>query len=228
MNFDVVLANLPFLLKGLGVTLKVSLISILLSMFFGTVLGVIRYFKIFLISRLVGVFIDVTRSIPLILYIIFIHFSISPFLYNNANFLKFVGVDCLEMYSAVLAIVIFTSAYIAEIIRSGIESVEREQIMAAKALGLNSFQAMEYIILPQAISRMKPALCAQFITLVKDTSLATAIGLIELTRASEIVYETSLHEFQVLLFVAIVYICINILIQKIFTSKAGLEKKFTC
>lgn len=216
MNFDVILNNLPFLMKGLMVTLKVAFLSIMLSMLFGVVLGIVRFMKTPVISFLAGLFIDVTRSIPLILYIIFVHFSISPYLYEHANFLNYIGIDCLEMYSAIIAIVAFTSAYIAEIIRSGLESVEKEQILAAKSLGLNRGQLMEYIILPQALSRMKPALCAQLITLVKDTSLASAIGLIELTRSAEIVYETSLHEFQILFFVALVYVIINFSIHKLF------------
>lgn len=222
MNFDVIINNFPFLMQGLFITLKVAFISIIFSMLLGTIMGIIRYSKFPLLSNIVGLFIDITRSIPLILYIIFIHFSISPYMYEHADFLRYIGIDCLEMYSAILAMVIFTSAYIAEIIRSGIESVEKEQILAAKSLALNNYQTMEYIILPQAISRMKPALCAQFITLVKDTSLASAIGLIELTRAAEIVYENSLHEFQVLLFVALIYISINSLIQKIFSAQQTL------
>lgn len=224
MNIDVITQNLPFLMQGLLITIKVAFISMFFSMILGTILGIIRYSKYPIISNLTGLFIDITRSIPLILYIIFIHYSISPYLYQYVNFLRYIGIDCIEMYSAILAIVIFTSAYIAEIIRNGIESVEKEQILAAQSLALNSFQTMEYIILPQAISRMKPALCAQFITLVKDTSLASAIGLIELTRASEIIYETSQHELEILLFVAIIYISINSLIQIIFYKQSVLVK----
>lgn len=216
MNFNVIIDNFPFLMKGLFITLKVSFISIILSMFFGTIMGIVRFSKIPIISTIVGLFIDLTRSVPLILYIIFIHFSISPYLYEQMPFVSYLGVNCLEMFSAIFAIVIFTSAYIAEIIRSGLESVEKEQILAAKALALNHYQIIEYIVLPQAVERMKPALCAQFITLVKDTSLASAIGLIEFTRAAEIVYENSLHEFQILTFVALVYISLNFGITKLF------------
>lgn len=219
MNFNVIVDNLPFLMQGLFVTLKVAFISVFLSMIFGTALGVVRFAKIPVLSLVSGIFIDITRSIPLILYIIFIHFSISPYLYEHANFLRYIGIDCLEMYSAIVAIVLFTSAYIAEIIRSGLNSVEKQQILAAKSLALSNFQIIECILLPQAISNMRPALCAQFITLIKDTSLASAIGLIELTRASEIVYETSLHEFQILCFVALVYISINFLVAKVFYPK---------
>ena len=194
-------------------------------MLLGTILGIVRFSKFPLLSQVIGLFIDITRSIPLILYIIFIHFSISPYLYEHADFLRYVGIDCLEIYSAILAMVIFTSAYIAEIIRSGLASVETEQILAAKALALNNYQVIEYIVLPQAIARMKPALCAQFVTLVKDTSLASVIGLIELTRAAEIVYETSLHKFQILFFVALVYMSINFLIQRIFYPQGNRERK---
>jgi len=234
MNFDVIVQNFHFLMQGLFITLKVAFLSMIFSLLLGTILGIIRYSKFPLISVLVGLFIDITRSIPLILYIIFIHFSISPYLYAHANFLRYIGIDSLQMYSAILAIVIFTSAYIAEIVRSGIESVEKEQILAAKALALNSHQIMEFIILPQALSRMKPALCAQLITLVKDTSLASAIGLIELTRASEIIYENSINQFQVLLFAAFLYILINCLIQKLFYSDKitrkvkAIQKTFLC
>lgn len=218
MSFSIILNNFPFLMKGLLVTLKLASISMIVSLALGILLGSIRYSRIPVLSALVGLFVDITRSIPLILYIIFVHFSISPYLYDNADFLHYIGIDSVEMCSAVIAIVAFTSAYIAEIIRSGLQSVENEQILVAKSLALNHFQMMRYIVLPQAIRRMKPALCAQCITLIKDTSLASAIGLIEFTRASEIVYENSLHEFQILLFVALVYISINFLIQKIFYS----------
>lgn len=219
MNFDVIINNFPFLMQGLWITLKVSFISIILSMVFGTLLGSLRFMKIPVVSLIVGAFVDITRSIPLILYIIFVHFSFSPYLYEHAQFVNYLGISSLEMFSAVVAIVAFTSAYIAEIIRSGLESIEKEQILAAKSLALSSYQIMEYVILPQALTRIKPALSAQFVTLIKDTSLASAIGLIEFTRASELVYENSLHEFQVLSFVALVYVSINFLIQKLIPQE---------
>lgn len=122
------------------------------------------------------------------------------------------------MFSAILAIVIFTSAYIAEIIRSGIESIEKEQILAAQSLALNSYQTMEYIILPQAISRMKPALCA-----ICDINQRYIAGfsywINRINTCSEIVYETQKHEFEVLIFVALIYILLNTTIQKLFFSQ---------
>lgn len=219
MISNVIVNNFSFLMQGLLVTLKVSFISIILSVTLGLFLGVLRFSKIPLLSFFISLFVDLTRTIPLILYIIFIHFTISPYLFGYSAFLKYIGIDSLEMYSAIVALVLFTSAYIAEIIRSGLESVEKDQILAAQALALNKSQVIEYVILPQAFSYIRPALTAQVVTLIKDTSLASAIGLIELTRACEIVYETSYHEFEVLGFAACLYVFINFLVQRIFNPK---------
>lgn len=213
---SVLLQNMPFIMQGYFMTLKVAFVSMVLSLGLGMVLGVLRFARVSCLSRIVGAFVDVTRSIPLILYIIFVHFSFSPFLYERAAFVKYFGINCLEMFSAILALAIFTSAYIAEIVRSGLEGVEKQQILAAKSLALSRSQVIEYVVLPQALNNIKPALCAQFVTLLKDTSLASAIGLVELTRASEIVYESAFHEFQILLFVACLYILTNFLIQLFF------------
>lgn len=226
MSCDVIMRNLPFLMNGLWVTLKLSFICAISSMLLGFVLGVLRYLKLPILGRVVGLFVDVTRSIPLILYIIFIHFSISPYLYSYVNFLRYIGFDSLEMYSASIAIILFSSAYIAEIVRSGFLSVPGQQILAAKALGLNRIQVLECVVIPQSLSKMRPALCAQVVSLVKDTSLASTIGLIEFTRSAEIVYETSFHEFQLLSFVAIVYITINFLVQKLFYLKEKMPVNF--
>lgn len=222
MSFKIIQDNFSFLMQGLFVTIQVAIISMIFSMLLGTILGIIRFSKIHVFSHIIGFFIDITRSIPLILYIIFVYYSFSPYLYEHSGSVRILGINSLEMFATIVAITIFTSAYIAEIIRSGLNSVEKEQILAAKSLALNNYQIINYIILPQAISRMKPALCAQFVTLVKDTSLASAIGLIELTRASEIVYENSLQEFQILLFVACIYIVINFILQKIIIGSDSI------
>lgn len=221
MDFGVITQNFDFLMKGLKFTLSLALISIVLSMFLGTVLGVIRHSKITFFSQLSTFFIEITRSIPLILFIIFIHFSFSPFLYENAVFSSILDMPSLEFQTACIAMTFFTSAYIAEIVRSGLLSIENEFIHAAKSLGLNYFQRLRYIVLPIAIKRMTPALISQFIALTKDTSLASAIGLIELTRSGEIVYERTHKEFEILIFIAIVYflVCYSIsLIGKKFES----------
>lgn len=191
--------NFNFLMQGLLVTLKLALISVSGSLILGIILGVLRYSRIFLISWLAVAYIESVRSIPLILFIVFIHFGALPYL---------TGAPSSFFDSSCIAFIIFTSAYIAEIIRSGLNSVEKGHIDAAKSLGLSRRQRLSYIILPLAVSRMTPALVSQFISLIKDTSLASTIGLIELTRSGEIIYERTFHEFEILIFIAFVYFVI--------------------
>jgi len=199
MHWGDIIENFDFLMKGLVITLKLALISVSGSLILGTILGVLRYSKIFLLSWITTAYIESVRSIPLILFIVFIHFGALPYLTGEPS--SFFNSSC-------LAFIIFTSAYIAEIIRSGLNSVEKGHIDAAKSLGLNRIQRLSYIILPLAVSRMTPALASQFISLIKDTSLASTIGLIELTRAGEIIYERTYHESEILIFIAFMYFVI--------------------
>ncbi|MDD3150615.1 MAG: amino acid ABC transporter permease [Candidatus Gastranaerophilales bacterium] len=222
IDFQTIYDNFDFLMKGLQITASLAIVSIVGSLIIGTILGILRYSKIFFISTLATFFIEIIRSIPLILFIIFIHFSISPFLYNNSSFAKIFGLDSLELQTACISLTLFTSAYVAEIIRSGLNSIENGLLDAAKSLGLNYFQRLSNIILPIALGRMMPALVSQFISLTKDTSLASAIGLIELTRAGEIIYERTHKEMEILIFIALIYfiICFSLSL-----ASRQLEKK---
>lgn len=191
--------NLVFLINGLMVTLKLAGLSIAGSLIFGIILGVLRYSKIFPLNIISTFLIEVIRSIPLILFIVFIHFGFLPYVLGiSSNFFQ----------SACVALIVFTSAYVAEIIRGGLSSVESSYIDAGKSLGLSDFRCLIYIILPIAITRMLPALVNQFVTLIKDTSLASTIGLIEFTRSGEIIYERTYHELEILLFIALIYFLI--------------------
>lgn len=199
--------NSEFIWQGLRVTIILGFLSVVTSMVLGSILGVLRYSKIFPLNVIATTFIELTRSIPLVLYIVFIYLTCSPIL-AKINIFHDNVFSSLEFQSAYIALSLFTSAYVAEIVRSGLKSVESEQIQAAKALGLNLIQRLEYIILPCAISRMMPALVSQFISLTKDTSLASVIGLIELTRSGEIIYERTHQETEILAFIAVIYFVI--------------------
>jgi len=191
--------NFDFLMKGLLITLELASVSIIGSLIIGVILGVFRYSRLFPLNIIATAFIELIRSIPLILFIVFVHFGLLPAILGSpASFFQ----------SSCIALTIFTSAYVAEIIRGGLKSIEMGNIDAAKSLGLNYFQRLAYIILPLAITRMMPALVSQFISLIKDTSLASTIGLIELTRSGEIIYERTYHELEILLFIAFIYFII--------------------
>ncbi|EKE02812.1 MAG: Polar amino acid ABC transporter, inner membrane subunit [uncultured bacterium] len=199
MHWNDILDNFDFLMNGLVVTLQVAGISISGSLILGIILGVIRYSKIFPLNIISVIYIETIRSTPLILFIVFIHFGLLPVIFGESTSV---------FQSTYIALIIFTSAYVAEITRGGLKSIESGYIEASKSLGLTYFQRLFYVILPLAITRMTPALVSQFISLIKDTSLASAIGLIELTRSGEIIYERTYHEFEILIFIALTYFAI--------------------
>ena len=155
--------NLRYLLQGLGVTLEVSIVSIFFSFILGVILGLARYVKIKYFSAIVGFVIDLIRNLPLLLILFFTYFALPD-----------IGIRLNVVAAAIIAMSIFESAMLAEIVRSGINAVPRGQMEAARSNGLTFYQAMRYIIMPQALKKMIPPIVSQFISLVKDTSLANA------------------------------------------------------
>lgn len=169
--------NIRFLLQGLGITIEISVASIICSFIIGTFLGIIRYAKIKYVSAIVGFIIDLIRNLPLLLIIFFTYFGLPN-----------IGVKPEIIPAAIMALTVFESSMVAEIVRSGINSIDYAQTEGALANGLTKWQALRLIVLPQAIKNMLPALVSQFISLVKDTSLATIIVLPELMYHAQIIY----------------------------------------
>lgn len=169
--------NIRFLLQGLGITIEISVASIICSFIIGTLLGIIRYAKIKYLSAIVGFIIDLIRNLPLLLIIFFTYFGLPN-----------IGVKPEITPAAIMALTVFESSMVAEIVRSGINSIDYGQTEGALANGLTKWQALRLVVLPQAIKNMLPALVSQFISLVKDTSLATIIVLPELMYHAQIIY----------------------------------------
>jgi polar amino acid transport system permease protein len=205
LNFDwtVVSANAKFLLlQGLvgigafgGGTLRLAIPAILLGFCVGIVLGLARMAERPWIHYPAAVYIEVIRGVPLVMVIFWFWFLV-PVL---------IGRPVPEYWVALTAFVIFEGAYIGEIIRAGIQSVPQGQVDAATASGLSYVQTMGNVILPQAIRNMIPSLVTQFIVLFKDTSLASIIGMMDLTKAAQTVSERELRPFEMYLFIAVVY-----------------------
>lgn len=169
--------NIRFLLQGLGITIEISVASTICSFIIGTLLGIIRYAKIKYLSAIVGFIIDLIRNLPLLLIIFFTYFGLPN-----------IGVKPEIIPAAIMALTVFESSMVAEIVRSGINSIDYGQTEGALANGLTKWQALRLVVLPQAIKNMLPALVSQFISLVKDTSLATIIVLPELMYHAQIIY----------------------------------------
>lgn len=193
-------ANIKFLLAGLGMTLEVAVISIVLSFLFGIVFALIRYAKVPVLSPIIYVWVETIRNLPLLLIIFFAFFAVPGWLH----------LDLSKKQAVIFALVLFESALISEIIRGGLLSISRGQMEAARSTGLSYIQTLRFIILPQALRRMIPPLVSQFITTIKDTSLGIIIALEELMHNAQIIYNQKVsYVFPVLLVVALLYFVIN-------------------
>lgn len=169
--------NLRFLLDGLQITVAVSVLSIVFSFFIGGLVGTLRFANIPFFSKILGVFVDIIRNLPLLLIIFFTYFALPQ-----------IGIRFNIFWSAVVALTIFESAMLSEIFRAGLNAVPKGQMEAGLSTGLSYVETMRTIVLPQAFRSMIPAIVSQLISLVKDTSLAVIISLPDLTHHARIIY----------------------------------------
>ena len=203
MDFQVIANNFVFLIVqgflGIGTftggTLRLAIPAIVLGTVLGMLIGLARLSQSRWISGAAKLYIEFFRGVPLVMVIFWFWFIIPTL----------AGKSLPEYAVALTAFVIFEAAYLAEIVRAGIQSVPRGQVEAATATGLSKNQLMRYVIMPQALRNMIPALLTQFIVLLKDTSLASIIGYVDLTKAAQIVNNREIRPFELYLFVAIVY-----------------------
>ncbi|MGW4796174.1 amino acid ABC transporter permease [Nonomuraea sp. NPDC004297] len=196
---DAVLANLPFMLAGLWETAKLAALAIVLSAVLGVLFGAMGTARARLVRWPAIVYIQLIRSAPLIVFILYCYFVLAD-----------LGLDLSPFWAGVVALGVFTSAYLAEIVRAGIASVPRGQWEAARASGLGHGATLRHVVLPQALRRMAPAVVSEFIKLVKDTSLVSIIGVFEFFHRVEVTNARVLTEpFAVLGFAAVCYFLVN-------------------
>ncbi|MDT2570802.1 amino acid ABC transporter permease [Enterococcus raffinosus] len=169
--------NLRFLLDGLWVTIQVSVVSIIFSMILGGIAGTVRYSDIPILSKALGIVVDIIRNLPLLLIIFFTYFALPQ-----------IGIKLNIFWAAVAALTIFESAMLSEIFRAGLNAVPSGQTEAGMSSGLTYVQTLTMIVMPQAFKSMLPAILSQLISLIKDTSLAVIISLPELTHNAKIIY----------------------------------------
>lgn len=169
--------NLRFLLDGLWVTIQVSVVSIIFSMILGGIAGTVRYSNIPILSKVVGIIVDIIRNLPLLLIIFFTYFALPQ-----------IGIKLNIFWAAVAALTIFESAMLSEIFRAGLNAVPSGQTEAGMSSGLTYVQTLTMIVMPQVFKSMLPAILSQLISLIKDTSLAVIISLPELTHNAKIIY----------------------------------------
>jgi len=203
MDFSVVVNNFRFIMvQGFlgfgnfaGGTLRLAIPAIVLGFILGIFIGLGRLARSPWIRVPATGYVEFFRGVPLVMVIFWFWFII-PILLQ---------VPLPEYGVALTAFVIFEAAYLGEIVRAGIQSVPRGQVEAATATGLTAAQTMRHVILPQALKNMIPSLVTQFIVLFKDTSLASIIGYVDLTKAAQIVNNREIRPFELYLFIAVVY-----------------------
>jgi His/Glu/Gln/Arg/opine family amino acid ABC transporter permease subunit len=203
MDFTVIANNFKFLvLQGLvgigtfaGGTLRLAIPAIGLGFALGIFVGLARLARPRWIRVPATMYVEFFRGVPLVMVIFWIWFIIPQLL----------RLPIPEYGVALTAFVIFEAAYFGEIVRAGVQSVPRGQVEAATALGMTATQTMTHVILPQALKNMVPSLVTQMIVLFKDTSLASIIGYVDLTKAAQIVNNREIKPFELYLFIAVVY-----------------------
>lgn len=191
------------LIKGLWVTITISFASGLLGLVLGLVTGLCRVSKNYALRSLSILYVELVRGTPLLVQIFIFYFFIGTVL-NLDRIVAGIG-----------ALGIFAGAYIAEIVRAGIQSIPRGQMEAARSLGMTVPQAMQHIILPQAFKRTLPPMAGQFISLIKDSSLVSVIAITDLTKSGREVITSSFATFEVWLTVAALYLVVTSLLSQV-------------
>lgn len=199
-----------WLVSGVIVTLKLSVISIALSFIAGLVIAVMRMSHNRPLRWFAHAYLEFFRNTPLLVQIFFWYFGsyrVLPMVVND--WLNEVG---FEFAAAVIALTIYTSAFIAEDIRSGVLSIPKEQMEAARSAGFSYLQSMRYVILPQAVRITIPPLINQFLNLAKNSSLAMTIGVMELTYQARQVESYTFKGFEAFTAATVVYVVISLVI----------------
>ena len=202
-GLDVVWRNLPFLMiqgflgfgQFVGGTVRLAIPAIVLGFLLGIFIGLGRLAPQRWIRIPATLYVEFFRGVPLVMVIFWMWFVVPILLRRPIP----------EFWVALTAFVVFEAAYLGEIVRAGVQSVPRGQVEAATAVGLTGTQTMVFVILPQALKNMIPSLVTQFIVLFKDTSLASIIGFMDLTKAAQVENNREVRPFALYLFIAVVY-----------------------
>ena len=197
-DFSPIIENWRYLLGGLGVTLALSAVTVLASLLLGTGIGIARVFGPAWLRLPLILYIDSMRAVPVLVVLVWTFFAV-PILS---------GLSLPPFWAAVVALTVHIAAYVAEIVRAGIESIRPGQVRAGLALGMSRAEVVRKIVLPQAVVRMLPAFGSIVSITIKDTAIATVIAVPEYMKRSETLAGQSYHPIEVFTFAMIVYFLI--------------------
>ena len=206
MNFDMnlVVNSFPLLLIGAGVTIQITVLSTAIGFVIGLVVGVARISHLRPLRLLAEDYVEFFRGTPLLVQIFLFYFALPVITGQRID----------PFIAAISACGINSGAYVAEIFRAGIQSVDEGQMEAGRSLGMTWLQTMRYIIVPQAFKRVIPPLGNEFIAMLKDSSLVSVIGFEELTRRGQLIIAKTYGSFEIWMSVAVIYLVMTLTISR--------------
>ena len=215
MNFDMnlVVNSFPLLLVGAGVTIQITVLSTAIGFVIGLIVGVARISNLRVLRMLAEVYVEFFRGTPLLVQIFLFYFALPVITGQRID----------PFIAAISACGINSGAYVAEIFRAGIQSVDDGQMEAGRSLGMTWLQTMRYILVPQAFKRVIPPLGNEFIAMLKDSSLVSVIGFEELTRRGQLIIAKTYGSFEIWMSVAVIYLVMTLTISRFV---AYLERRY--
>ncbi|MCY6960590.1 amino acid ABC transporter permease [Clostridium brassicae] len=213
MDINVLKEMLPILLKGSIMTIELTVISVILGSVIGIFISLLKLSHFKVISKIASFYTWLLRGTPMLLQLFAFYYG-----------LPFVGVELDPMQAAIIGLSLNSGAYMAEIIRGGIISIDKGQFEACKALGFTYMQTMKRVILPQTFKNIIPAVGNEFITMLKDTSLVSVIAMTELMRTAQLQLSATARPVEALFITGVLYLLMTTIFTTIF---GGFEKKLS-
>lgn len=212
-DWSLIWDNFPLLLAGAGITIQITAMSVGCGFIIGMFASLARLSRFKIVRILVKCYVELFRGTPLLVQIFMIYFALPKLLHQPIN----------PYVAAVTACSINSGAYVSEIFRAGIQSIDKGQMEAGRSLGLTWAQTMRYIIMPQAFKAIIPPLGNEFIAMMKDTSLVSVIGFEELTRRGQLIIARTYGSFEIWSAVALIYLVMTLSISQLV---AYLERRY--
>ena len=212
MNFTAVWNNLGFLLEASWLTIYLSFVSFILALIIGIIIGTARSFKIpWILDKLFVVYIEIFRGTPLLIQLFFIYYGLPQ-----------VGITFSSHEAAIIGLSLNFGAYLSEIVRSGMQAIDKGQHEAAKSLGMSTRVMLWYILYPQALRIMLPPFTNAYAAILKDSSLVSVLSITELTRAGQLIYVRTYEPFEIYLTLGVFYF---VMTYTIALASKYLERK---
>ena len=213
INIELIQSAVPLLLSGAAITIEITALSVFFGMLIGVIVSLMRISDFKILRWLSYVYVDFIRGTPLLIQIFLVYFALPTIIGHRVD----------AFFAAISACSINSGAYVAEVFRGGIQSIDIGQMEAGRSLGMTWWQTMRYVILPQAFKRIIPPLGNEFIAMLKDSSLVSVIGFEELTRRGQLIIARTYASFEIWMAVAIIYLILTFTVARL---TGLLERKF--